>query len=70
MYFNPRARFVIVATGYCSKTIDFLHKGIDMLWSQFNVENFIIVLPSLNRSKYSTNENVHRLVEMNDFDIF
>lgn len=52
------------------KTTDFLRKGIDMLWSQFKVENFIIVLLSLNHSQYSINENVHRLDEINDDDIF
>lgn len=51
-------------------TTDFLRKVIDFLWSQFKVENFIIVLPSLNHSQYSINENVHRLVEMKDYDIF
>jgi len=52
------------------KKTDFLRKGIDMLWSQFRVVNFIIVLLSLNHSQYSINVNVHRLVEMNDYDIF
>jgi hypothetical protein len=52
------------------KTTDFLRTVFDMLWFQFKVENFIIVLPSLNHSLYSINENVHRLVEMKDYDIF
>jgi hypothetical protein len=70
MYINPRAGFVIVATRYFPKTTDFLRKGFDMLWSRFEIENFIIVLPSLNQSQYSINENVHRLVEMKNYDIF
>ena len=52
------------------KTTDFLRKGIAMLWFRFKVENFIIVFPTLNQSQYSFNESVHRLVEMNHYDIF
>jgi hypothetical protein len=52
------------------KITDFLRKGIDMLWSRFKVGNFITVFPTLNQSQYSINENGHRLVEMNSYDIF
>jgi hypothetical protein len=69
-YFNPRARFVIVVTGYCSKTTDFLPKGIDMLWSRFKVENFVIMVPNLNQSQYGINENVHGLLKVKDCDIY
>jgi hypothetical protein len=43
VYFNRRARFIIVVTGYRSEISVLLHDGCSMLWIDFKIDNFVIV---------------------------
>jgi hypothetical protein len=68
IYFNPKARFVIVVAGHHSEINRVISYYIKFLWGVMRIVNFVIMVA--NSETYQYGVNVNGLQESNKYDIY
>jgi hypothetical protein len=70
MYFNPKARFIIVVAGHHSEINRVISYYSMILWRVMRIVNFVIIVANSETHQYGVNEDVYGLQESNKYDIY